>query len=138
MRARRWADVPNGVRRAVFGTAAVLVYGTVVHVVQLLVGGWDPYPTVPGWLAVYFVSLTVLDPLAAVLLLLRRRAGLLLSCAVLVTDAAANGYANYALDASVGLTAGRVGHAVITLLALALLVATPRLWPWLRPVAMHR
>ena len=117
-----------------FVTAAVLAYGTVVHVLQLLAGGWDRYPSVPGWLAVYFVSLTVLDPLAAALLLLRRRAGLMLGCAVLVTDAAANGYVNYAIDASVG----RVGHAVITLLALALLVATPRLWPWLRPVAMHR
>ena len=121
-----------------FVTAAVLAYGTVVHVLQLLAVGWDPYPSAPGWLAVYFVSLTVLDPLAAALLLLRRRAGLILGCAVLVTDAAANGYANYAIDASVGLTVGRVGHAVITLLALALLVATPRLWPWLRPAAMHR
>ena len=92
----------------------------------------------PTWLAVYFVSLTVLDPLAAALLVRRRRAGLVLGCAVLVTDAAANGYANYAIDASVGLTVGRVGHAVITLLALALLVATPRLWPWWRPVAMRR
>ena len=138
MRTSRWAGVPDGVRRAVFVTAAVLAYGTVVHVLQLLAGGWDPYPSVPGWLAVYFVSLTVLDPLAAALLLLRRRAGLMLGCAVLVTDAAANGYANYAIDASVGLTVGRVGHAVITLLALALLVATPRLWPWLRPAAMHR
>lgn len=125
-------------RRVVFVTAAVLAYGTAVHVVQLLVGGWDPYPSVPEWLAMYFISLTVLDPVAAVLLLLRRRAGLILAYAVLVTDAAANGYANYAIDASVGLTVGRVGHGVITLLALALLAATPRLWPWLRPVATSR
>lgn len=121
-----------------FVTSAVLVYGTVVHVIQLLVGGWDPYPFLPWWLAVYFVSLTVLDPLAAVLLLLRRRAGLLLACAVLVTDAAANGYANYTVDASAGLTVGRVGQAVIALVALALLAATPRLWPWMRPMTMHR
>ena len=40
--------------------------------------------------------------------------------------------------ASAGVTAGRVGHAVITVLALALLLVTPRLWPWLRPVALHR
>ena len=92
----------------------------------------------PTWLAVYFVSLTVLDPVAAVLLLQRRRAGLMLGCVVLVTDAAANGYANYVIDASAGLTAGRVGHGVISMLALALVVAAPRLWPWLRPVAMHR
>ena len=87
-----------------FVTAAVLAYGTVVHVSQLLAGGWDPYPSVPGWLAVYFVCLTVLDPLAAALLLLRRRAGLMLGCAVLVIDAVANGYPYHAIDASVGLT----------------------------------
>ena len=72
------------------------------------------------------------------LLLLRRRAGLVLGCAVLITDAAANGYANYVADDSAGLTAGRIGQAVITVLALALLVAVSRLWPWLRPLAMPR
>jgi hypothetical protein len=117
----------------VFAAAGVFAYGTVVHVFQLLVGGWDPYPSMPGWLTVYFVSLTVVDPLAAVLLLLRRRAGLVLGLVILVTDAAANGYANYAVDASTGLTAGRAGHAVVTLLAVGLLVAAPRVWPWLRP-----
>lgn len=55
--------------------AAVLTYGAVVHVVQLL-GGWPPYPWAPGWLAAYFVALTVLDPLAAALLVARRAAGL--------------------------------------------------------------
>jgi hypothetical protein len=126
------------VRRAVLAASAVFAYGTVVHVVQLVVGGGDPYPSLPPWLATYFISLTLLDPLAAVLLQLRRRAGLLLGCAVLVTDAAANGYANHVIDASAGVTAGRVGHAVITLLALALLSVTPRLWPWLQPAALHQ
>ena len=138
MGARRWSGLPDVVRRAVLVLSAVFVYGTVVHLVQLLVGGWNPYPSMPGWSAVYFVSLAVLDPLAAALLLLRRRSGLVLGCAVPITDAAANGYANYVIDASAGLTAGRAGHAVITLLALVLLVATPCLWPWLRPVSLHR
>ena len=138
MRAGRWVGVPDAVRRTVYGTACLLAYGTVVHVVKLLVADGDPYPSLPGWLSAYFVLLTALDPLAAVLLLLRRRTGLLLGCAVLVTDAAANGYANHALDTSVGLTVGRAGSAVIALLALALLAAAPRLWPWLRPVATHR
>ena len=40
----RWAGVPDSVRRAVFAAAGVFAYGTVVHVFQLLVGGWDPYP----------------------------------------------------------------------------------------------
>lgn len=113
-------------------TCIVLGYGTCVHVAQLLLGGGAPYPSLPTWLATYFVALTALDPLAAVLLLLRQRAGLVLSCAVLSTDAAANGYANYALDASSGVTAGRLGQAVITALAVALLLAAPRLWPWMQ------
>src|SRR3712207_9314870 len=51
----------------------ILAYGTVVHVVQLAVAGGDPYPDLPGWLRTYFLSLTVLDPLAALLLSRRRR-----------------------------------------------------------------
>jgi len=56
----------------------VLAYGTVVHVVQLVAGGFNPYPDLPSWLRVYFTALTVLDPLAAVLLARRRRGGVVL------------------------------------------------------------
>jgi hypothetical protein len=52
---------------------------------------------------------------------------------VLVTDAAANGYANYVLDSSQGATAGRMGQSAITALAVALLAAASRVWPWLLP-----
>ncbi|RKR86152.1 hypothetical protein BDK92_0374 [Micromonospora pisi] len=112
---------------------AVFAYGTVVHLFQLASGGARPYPDVPTWLAVYFVSLTLFDPLAAGLLAARRAEGLSLGCAVLVTDAVANGYANYVLDPAVGVTVGRIGQAVITVLAVVLVVLTPRLRPWLRP-----
>jgi len=81
----------------------------------------------PDWLRAYFTALTVLDPLAAVLLARRRRSGVVLAATVLVSDAAANGWANYALDDSVAITTGRVGHAVITVLAVALVIALPRL-----------
>ena len=100
VRAGRWDGVPVAARRVVLAAAAALGYGAVVHLVHLVLGGLDPYPSVPGWLAIYFVSLTMLDPIAALLLLLRRRAGLVLGCAVLITDAAANGYANYVADDS--------------------------------------
>lgn len=136
---RRWHDAPILVRRAVTGLVLALAYGTVVHVVHLA-GSWaHPYPTpprwlpLPGWLRVYFVTLTVLDPLAAVLLALRRRSGVALAVAVLVTDAAANGYANHVLDPAVGITTGRVGQAAITLLALASLALAPALWRHARP-----
>src|SRR5919206_727598 len=124
----RWRTAPRAVRAAAVATVLVLAYGTVVHVVQLAAAGGDPYPDLPGWLRGYFVSLTLLDPLAALLLARRRRSGVVLAVAVLVSDAVANGWANHALDPAEGLTAGRVGHGVITLVAVGLLVATPGLW----------
>jgi len=106
----------------------VLAYGTVVHLLQLVVSGFHPYPALPDWLRAYFTALTVLDPLAAVLLARRRRRGLVLAATVLVSDAAANGWGNYALDDTVGITTGRVGQAMITVLAIALVIALPQLW----------
>jgi hypothetical protein len=44
---------------------------------------------------------------------------------VLVTDSVANGYADYVLDSSQGVTAGRIGPSAITSLAVALLVTAP-------------
>ena len=138
MRGEQWAGVPASVRRVAVIASGVFGYGAVVHVIHLVLGGWNPYPSLPAWLAVYFISLTLFDPVAAMLLLFRRRVGLVLGCTVLVSDAVANGYANYVTDASSGLTAGRVGQAVITLLAVALLTTAPRLWPWLLPMTPPR
>lgn len=106
----------------------MLTYGTVVHLVQLVGSGFDPFPNLPGWLRAHFVSLTVFDPLAAVLLARRTRTGVALAVIVLVTDAAANGWANYALDPAGGVTTGRVGQAVITVLAIGACAAGPSLW----------
>ena len=108
------------------GAALVFGYGTVVHVVQLAAGGLDPYPTMPTWLAVYFVALTVLDATAVVLLVRRPAAGLVFGAFVLVTDALANGWANYVVDQADGVTPGRIGQAVISALAVILIVALPR------------
>ena len=66
---------------------------SVGHVIDLLAGGVLVYDAVPAWLAGYWVALTALEPAAAVLVTLRRRTGLVLAAVVLVTDAAANGYA---------------------------------------------
>ena len=123
-----WAPAPRAVRAVALGAVVVLGYGTVVHVVQLVAAGFDPYPEQPTWLRLYFVGLTVLDPLAAVLIARARRSGVVLAVAVLVTDAAANAWADHVVDDVGGLTAGRVGLAVITLLALVLVLTAPRLW----------
>ena len=131
----RWDGAPRPARVAATAAVVVLAYGAVVHAVHLVVAGGLPYPDLPGWLRAYFVSLTVLDPLAAGLLLLRRRSGVVLAVVVLGSDAVANGWVNHVLDPASGVTAGRVGHGVITLLALALLATTPPLW---RATALRR
>ena len=123
-----WTGAPPAVRAVALGTVLVLAYGTLVHVVQLMAAGLAPYPELPGWLRVYFVGLTAVDPLAAVLLARRRRSGVLLAVAVLVTDALANGWAAYALDPAGGVTAARVGQAVVTALALAVTAAALPMW----------
>lgn len=46
---------------------------------------------------VYWTALAVLDPLAAVLLIRARRAGLALALAIMVSDVAVNSYALYGL-----------------------------------------
>lgn len=124
----RWQGAPHSVRVIILVLVVVLAYGTVVHVVQLVASGFNPYLGMPGWLRTYFIALTVLDPLAAVLLARRHRSGVALAVVVLVSDAVANGFANYALDHAVGMTAGRSGHAAITLLAVGACAAAPRLW----------
>ncbi|WP_299957588.1 hypothetical protein [uncultured Modestobacter sp.] len=106
----------------------LLVFGSVVHVVHLMAAGTAVYEGQPGWLRLYFVSLTVFDPVAAVLLARARRSGVVLAVAVLVTDAAANGWANHVVDTSAGITVGRVGQAVITGLAVAALAWAPAAW----------
>ncbi|WP_438819658.1 hypothetical protein, partial [Micromonospora globispora] len=78
----------GGAAEAVGGTdhspprAALLLWGTGVHVVDLVVGGADPCPWAPWWLAAYLVSLTVAGPVAAGLLLARRRLGMDLACLI--------------------------------------------------------
>jgi hypothetical protein len=101
-----------------------------VHVVQLATGSWPPYAWAPAWLAAYFASLTLFDPLAAGLLLARRASGLYLGSLVLVTDAAANGYATYGLDEGGG--AARLAQAAISALALGSLLVLRRARPWMR------
>ena len=114
----------------------MLSYGGVVHVVQLTTGGWPPYQWAPSWLAIYFTSLTVLDPLAAFLLWARQTSGLCIGIAVLVTDAAANAYAVYFLPAAPA--TARVAQAVVSLLAVAAVITAPRVRRWMHPVAQTR
>lgn len=136
VRRHRWEGVPPTVRFIVGVEATVLAYGAVIHVIQLVGGDLRPYSWAPTWLAAYCTSLTLADPLAALLLWTRRRVGLYLGVSVLVTDAAANGYAVYCLPG--GTATSRMAQVVIAALALAALITVPRVHPWLCPCSASR
>ncbi|MDF4253999.1 hypothetical protein [Streptomyces sp. WMMB303] len=103
--------------------AALLCVGAVAHLVDLVQHGLYPYGWAPTWLNLYWTSLAVLDPLAAVLLLGGRRRGADLARAIMVTDVAANWYAVYGIQHS-GLLA-EPGLQRLTIFALYVVVVTP-------------
>ncbi len=86
------------VERLVVGAlVAGFAIGTATHTLQLVSRGWVVFASAPVWMNVYWTALTLLDPLAAVLLICARRAGLLLALAIMVSDVAVNSYALYGL-----------------------------------------
>ncbi len=99
--------------------------GTTTHVADLVVGGAHTYEGFPVGLRMFWMSLTVLDPLIVVLLLLRHRAGIVLGVAVLLIDIAVN-WTVYATIGGISL----FGVINQTLFAI-LIVSTARLlWRW--------
>lgn len=85
---------------------AVLVIGfligTTTHIIHLVTMGWIVFDTAPPWMNVYWTALTALDPIAAILLLWWRRAGLALGAAIIISDVAINSFALYGLNLPFG------------------------------------
>ena len=69
--------------------ALCLAGATINHVRALLTRGWFP-DNLPAATALYWSSLTFLDPLAALLLFLRPRVGIGLTAAIIASDVAHN------------------------------------------------
>ena len=69
--------------------ALCLAGATINHVRAVLTRGWLPHHLSSGT-ALYWSSLTFLDPLAAVLLLLRPRTGIVLTVAIILSDVVHN------------------------------------------------
>jgi hypothetical protein len=67
------------------------------HVIQVWQDGWLPYRFAPLPLNVYWTALTFLDPIAAVLLLWRPLAGLILGLLIISSDIAINFFARFYL-----------------------------------------
>jgi hypothetical protein len=101
--------------------------GTTTHILDLILGGAAAYAGFPDLVRLFWVSLTVLDPLVIVLVLLRRRAGIYLGIGVIVVDIVVNW--------TVLLTLGGIswwGVISQTLFAVFLGVSAPHLWRWFR------
>ena len=99
--------------------------GTTTHTADLILGGVNAYSGFPLGVRLFWVTLTILDPVAAALLLFRRRSGIMLGGAVIIADIAVN----WTVFAVVG---GLSYFGVISQsLFAALIVVTARpLWRW--------
>ncbi len=60
--------------------------GTVTHTLHLVTIGWIVFDDAPTWMNVCWTTLTALDLLATVLLILRPPTGLALGAAIILND----------------------------------------------------
>lgn len=88
-RERPWR-LSHALRLVMVGALSV---GTCTHLENTWRAGYLPLPQQPLVFNLYWTALTLLDPLAAVLLVLRPRLGLILSLAIMISDVSINGYA---------------------------------------------
>ena len=120
---QRRASSSNGVTLVVAIWVAGFSVGTITHLIELLTQGAGVYGNMPVSVRVFWVALTIIDPLVLILILLRRRAGIWLGGAVMVADVAVN----WTVALSVP---GATGPGLITqpLFLLFLLITAPLLW----------
>lgn len=112
---------------------AGFLIGTASHVLDLISGGTDAYDEFPTPLRMFWLSLTVLDPLTALLLLLRKLAGIILGVVVILADIAVNWTVFFTIGGN-----PLFGVVNQTLFAVFLLATAPVLWRWLRSVQEQR
>jgi hypothetical protein len=124
----KWSDASRINRRVALAGVVLLSYGTLLHLIQLLVHGVNFNRDLPRWAVIYFTALTLLDPCGALLFARARRSGIVLAVSIFVTDSIANSWVNFIFDRSRGITVGRVGSILVTSLAVAAVAVTPRLW----------
>jgi len=99
--------------------------GTTTHTADLIIGGSNAYSGFPLGVRLFWVTLTILDPATAVLIIFRRRSGVVLGSAVIIADIAVN----WTVFAVVG---GLSYFGVISqsVFALLIVVTARSLWKW--------
>jgi hypothetical protein len=108
--------------------------GTVTHVGDLVFGGAHPYAGYPAPVRMFWVSLALIDPLTVVLLLMRRRSGVVLGLVVILVELAVSWTVFATVD---GLSP--LGLINLTLFGIVMVATARPLWRWfgtrVRPVA---
>lgn len=99
--------------------------GTTTHTADLILGGLDVYSGFPVGVRLFWVTLTILDPVTAALIIFRRRSGIVLGAAVIITDIAVN----WTVFTVVG---GLSLFGVInqSLFAVLIVITARSLWTW--------
>jgi hypothetical protein len=92
-----WRQYPRAVKILFPVYALCFLFATWNHAVDLRNGGFLPYTYAPLPFNIYWTSLTLLDPLAALLLFLLPYHGMVLAVLIMVSDIAVNLYATYVL-----------------------------------------
>ncbi|MBX7481862.1 hypothetical protein [Qipengyuania qiaonensis] len=72
--------------------SAGFIIGTATHTLDLINYGWLPYEFRPLPFNIYWTSLTLLDPLAALLIWVRESWGIALGIAIMASNVLVNGY----------------------------------------------
>jgi len=87
-----WTKRPKPVTQRIIVSLWVcaLVVGTVCHVLDIVQGGWLPYRRYALGLNLFWTALTFADPLAVLLLIYRRRAGVYVALFIISIDVAVN------------------------------------------------
>ena len=99
--------------------------GTTTHTADLIVGGVNAYSAFPLGVRLFWVTLTILDPVTAVLIIVRQRSGIVLGSAVIIADIAVN-WTVFAMVGGLSL----FGVVSQSLFAVLIVVTARPLWVW--------
>ncbi len=99
--------------------------GTTTHTADLIVSGLNAYSDFPSGVRLFWVSLTILDPATAGLIIFRRRSGIVLGIAVIIADIAVN-WTVFVMVGGLSL----FGVISQSLFAVLILLTARPLWRW--------
>lgn len=107
--------------------------GTATHTIDVISGGTQTYADFPAGVRLFWLSLTILDPLTAALLLLRRRMGIIAALSVMTVDVTVN----WTVMTTIG-GISLFGVVCQSLFAAVLFGSAKTLWSWFQETPATR